>query len=61
MHGADALAAAPCTWGAEGSNGDRHLCRKRGMDVIKKNNYLRSAIKYGENRYFCKAKVLKKR
>lgn len=38
VHGADALAAAPCTWGAEGSNGDRHLCRKRGMDVLKKNN-----------------------
>lgn len=23
MHGADALAAAPCTWGAEGSLGQR--------------------------------------
>lgn len=38
MHGADALAAARCTWGAEGSNGDRHLCLERGMDVLKKNN-----------------------
>jgi len=24
--------------GAEGSNGDRHLCLERGMNVLKKNN-----------------------
>lgn len=35
--GASCKAARPA-WGAEGSNGDRHLCLKRGMDVLKKNN-----------------------
>ena len=35
MHGADALAAAPCTWGAEGFLGQRPNVPEAGMDVIK--------------------------